>query len=149
MDFRHPRPANNGISFNVGYWNVPPGGQIDFEVQALLSYTAPPILEAASLAPRLFWLGKATGVHTDNHGRQPQLHQAQQLLPYATANPNYNPYCNPAPTNTSPLTPNSHSKPAENVNGRIVREQLGTNCPGDYGSCDCCFGDCPRRRAAA
>ena len=32
--------ANTVISFNIGYWNVPQGGQIDFEVQATLSYTA-------------------------------------------------------------------------------------------------------------
>jgi hypothetical protein len=30
--------ATTAVSFNVGYWNVPQGGQIDFQVQATLSY---------------------------------------------------------------------------------------------------------------
>jgi hypothetical protein len=95
------------VSFNVENWNVPQGGQIDFEVQAVLSYTNTTYSGSCFTGSQTILVGQSdwSNAQTVTVGNPTP---SSTLSPYSTPNPTFNPYF-PTPTNSPPnptTTPN-------------------------------------------
>ena len=106
--------ANTVISFNIGYWNVPQGGQIDFQVQATLSYTANTYSGSCYTGSQTTPVGTSdwSAAKTLTIGNPtPSSPTPQSIWPTnPTANPTFNPYL---PT-ASPIPPqNPTATPAQ------------------------------------
>ncbi len=96
--------ANTVISFNIGYWNVPQGGQIDFEVQASLSYTANSYSGSCFTGSQTIPVGTSdwSAAKTLTIGNpSPSSSTPQPTIEPYQPNPTFNPYL---PT-ASPISP--------------------------------------------
>ena len=97
--------ANTVISFNIGYWNVPQGGQIDFQVQASLSYTT------NSYSGNCFTGSETTPVGTSDWSAAKTLTignptpSSPTPQPTWTTNPTTTPTFNPYLPTASPIPP--------------------------------------------
>jgi hypothetical protein len=95
------------VSFNVQNWNVPQGGQIDFEVQAVLSYTNTTYSGSCFTGSQTILVGQSSwsNSQTVTVGNPTP---SSTLPPDSEPNPTFNPYY-PPPTNSQPnptATPN-------------------------------------------
>jgi hypothetical protein len=103
--------ATTVVSFDIQYWNVPDEGQIDFQVQAILSYTA------SSYSGSCFTGSTTTSVaqsdwsatKTLTMGTPASVQETPQPTwnPNPTSNPTFNPYLpSPTPYQNPTATPN-------------------------------------------
>jgi hypothetical protein len=98
--------ATTSISFNIGYSNVPQGGQIDFQVQATLSYVNSSYSGSCFTGSQTIVVGQSgwSGTQTLTIGN-PTPSSPTPSQPITTPNqpnPTFNPYL---PT-ASPISPN-------------------------------------------
>jgi hypothetical protein len=94
------------VSFNIGYWNVPQGGQIDFQVQASLSYTANTYSGSCFTGSQTTPVGTSdwSAAQTLTIGNPtPSSSTPQPITTPNQPNPTFNPYL---PT-ASPIPPQS------------------------------------------
>ncbi len=99
--------ANTVISFDIQYWNVPQGGQIDFEVQAVTSYTNSTYSGSCFTGSQTIVVAQSdwSASQTITIGNPIISTPTQQ--PISTPNPTANPTFNPFLPNTTPTqTPN-------------------------------------------
>ncbi len=93
--------GDTAVSFDIQYWNVPQGGQIDFEVQAVLSYTI------STYSGSCFTGSQTTPVAPSDWSAAQTITIGNPIIasatpqptwtPNPTANPTFNPYL-PTPT---------------------------------------------------
>ncbi len=93
------------VSFNVGYWNVPQGGQIDFQVQATLSYVNSTYSGSCFTGSQTIVVGQSgwSDTQTLTIGNPTSSSPTSQPTwsPNPTAIPTFNPYL-PTATPTQP-----------------------------------------------
>jgi hypothetical protein len=97
--------ATTTVSFNLGYWNVPQGGQIDFQVQATLSYINSTYSGSCFTGSQTIVVGQSSWSDTQTLtiGNPASSSPTSQPTwsPNPTAIPTFNPYF-PTATPTQP-----------------------------------------------
>jgi hypothetical protein len=99
--------ATTVVSFDIQYWNVPQGGQIDFEVQAVISYINSTYSGSCFTGSQTIVVAQSdwSVAQTVTIGNPIISNPTQQ--PISTPNPSTNPTFNPYLPNTTPTqTPN-------------------------------------------
>lgn len=107
--------ATTVVSFDIQYWNVPVDGQIDFQVQAVLSYTA------NSYSGGCFTGSQTTPVAQSDWSPTQTITNGNSTPssttpPAPTAYPTFNPY-NPTATPSQPQNPTSTPTPPNILTG--------------------------------
>ena len=104
------------VSFSLQYWNVPQGGQIDFEVKAITGFTYYNSQACGTQYQTTVGDSGWSDAETITIGSPIISTPTQQPIstPNPTANPTFNPYL---PTHCKP---NSNPKPTKHTNRRIV-----------------------------
>jgi hypothetical protein len=92
------------ISFNIEYWNVPQGGQIDFQVQAILSYTANTYSGSCFTGSQTTPVAQSDWSSTQTITIGNPTPSSPTPPSISTPNPTFNPYL-PTATPTPPQNP--------------------------------------------
>ena len=107
--------ATTVISFNIGYWNVPQGGQIDFQVQAVLSYVNSTYSGSCFTGSQTIVVGQSgwSNTQTLTIGNPTPSSPTQEPFwtPNPTANPTFSPYLPPASPTPSQIPTATPTQP--------------------------------------
>lgn len=96
--------ATTVISFNIEYWNVPQGGQINFQVQAVLSYTNNTYSGSCFTGSQTIVVAQSGWSATQTITIGNPTPATATTPPISTPNPTFNPYY-PTATPTPPQNP--------------------------------------------
>ena len=100
--------ATTAVSFNIGYWNVPQGGQIDFQVQSVLSYVNSTYSGSCFTGSQTIVVGQSGWSDTETltiGNPTPSSPTLQPITPNQPS-PTFNPYLPTASPTATPTQPN-------------------------------------------
>ena len=107
--------ATTVVSFNIAYWDVPQGGQIDFQVQAVFSYVNSTYSGSCFTGSQTIVVGQSgwsnTQTLTIGDPIPPSPTQEPFWTPNPTVNPTFSPYLPPTSPNPSQIPTETPTQP--------------------------------------